>query len=1001
MIRQTAGMLVLGVVGTAAFGVACLRATGGEEGATESAAIHGTTTVDTNYPAVVALRSKFKYGTANGLNYCTATRVGPYTYLTAAHCVASFAQGCAPPSVIEDFANHTVIRISLSGNVDAPDGANLATNLGIKGVAVHPNTYATNFGLCAGTSNNSCQALNVVPGSDAGRDPTPVGSSAGSDLALLWADYTAETFMQNAPLPLAIVTGFGSPSKPTPYSVHADVGSYVTSATAFEIAGFGANDLPAGSPAPRLAGAMRAEMSGNIAQLTFPSTDSVVDCNNSVTTGLSSPYLRLDRTSASAPIVDHGDSGGPAMLKGGTGVGQIPSLTANVDHVVGVVHGGNGAPGCSAGNSTIDGGLNCKAIYSPTYSAVNGTWLDARLVDFDGDGFKDWEDHCPTVASVDNADSNMDAEYILAVQNNAWPYPDSHTPTLNDWQSNIGYVDSWRRTFKGDACDPDSVTTSTPSYKFSNGESSPCDTLTIYQMGGIRTSVGTSGNNCKRLLNTGMKSAGYIGGPWGVAPSQNGDSQPAYCKCALASPLDCNNTFQQCYEANDATFPYASSPASSKWLKATRRTAGIDAQYSAFTLLHQDPSLVNATLAEFEYLSNAWNFRADIGADASAVFWTHVTSFNGSAYDQSIFFENGALTDRNNHYVRIDAASKNGETTVSVPVGINLFVPIWLQVTRAPSMMVPWMLTSTDASSGQARLALKDADGLDVVHPGQMTSAASIVLAPVANGAIVVPADDVLPGAIPEAGYTALVMSSGTARPTGALKVGAAGIIDGAVPYAAGTATTVLVRSFASRRDSLFSIYQSGGDFYLDTETVSEAFRSGGSVLKSAVKLSGVYGPRAMVWNGGENSLFVLDAAPKGGSDYIVQLLRVSLGGDVQQLWELKADTLPAALFMSAGAGGELVITLGAGTNEEVIVVDGFGKALYSLSNTATSVTGPAVINRAGLSIGSQPRLVGGGLGSFTVDLVRRKDLTSGVCAAKWVSDHIATAAAPLLTKGC
>jgi hypothetical protein len=78
--------------------------------------------------------------------------------------------------------------------------------------------------------------------------------------------------------------------------------------------------------------------------------------------------------------------------------------------VTGVIIGTASRAGPIAGNgATLDGG-EAGATYCDTFSPELGFWLDARFLDFDGDGVVDDADNCPVAWNQDQANCNVVAE---------------------------------------------------------------------------------------------------------------------------------------------------------------------------------------------------------------------------------------------------------------------------------------------------------------------------------------------------------------------------------------------------------------------------------------------------------------------------------------------------------------------------------------------------------------------------------------------------------------
>jgi hypothetical protein len=134
-------------------------------------------------------------------------------------------------------------------------------------------------------------------------------------------------------------------------------------------------------------------------------------------------------------------------------------------------------------------------------------------VDKDGDAIPDGIDNCPTVANVDQRNTNEDAERA------------GNQPLV------------------GDACDPNSSTAlAITSAVYDNSLSGSCNNILLSPNGTTIQSF-----SCTLPMVSGLSLTGYIGNDAGTAPQANGTTGPAFCRCASATTDEI--TRQRCFRA--------------------------------------------------------------------------------------------------------------------------------------------------------------------------------------------------------------------------------------------------------------------------------------------------------------------------------------------------------------------------------------------------------------------------------------------------------------------
>ena len=185
------------------------------------------------------------------------------------------------------------------------------------------------------------------------------------------------------------------------------------------------------------------------------------------------------KNSGNRAYSDHGDSGGPVLVGVGDGVALFPTPPTAIPswygmgdrrYVIGVssltahglILGGPCEDGCSENErcvvrgderlcarsctqdshcSNISGGVcdpgpggnfcyGSWSYYAPTFTFENGTWLQQRLGDFDGDGVHNDIDNCPGVknAGVKKTDRQPNCNAIAEIERNAVVLGDACDP---------------------------------------------------------------------------------------------------------------------------------------------------------------------------------------------------------------------------------------------------------------------------------------------------------------------------------------------------------------------------------------------------------------------------------------------------------------------------------------------------------------------------------------------------------------------------------------------
>ncbi len=283
----------------------------------------------------------------------------------------------------------------------------------------------------------------------------------------------------------------------------------------------------------------------------------------------------LDSDGKYGADIDSGDSGGPLLIQGGPSPG-LPELTADEWFVFGI-------SSHTTGGDPADPSAQVDQTFPPTWSPANGPWIEttvrALLTDTDGDGVLNDADNCWTVRNWNQQDSNWDAELELVLtsaspcSDYAWsgqgtgacPTWEGYPPGTGGAPDTPDYVAHFRANYPGDACDSNATTASAAStVPNPTGATAPCQVcVTVQTCTGTSTTCGPSHlpsqQACPTFVNTGLNMTSYIGNLSGDAPSAQGMSAPAFCRCD-AAPSDpnwhrhCEQQASPCTIARDSLF---------------------------------------------------------------------------------------------------------------------------------------------------------------------------------------------------------------------------------------------------------------------------------------------------------------------------------------------------------------------------------------------------------------------------------------------------------------
>jgi hypothetical protein len=317
--------------------------------AESSDAIRGVAARDTRFAAV----GRVFFSAPGWTMGCTGTLIGPRTVLTAAHCVAPVAKGCAQ-SLLLPFGT---FRMTPSGDLSDANAVTYA----IEEIRANPNAYAR-------LSNPSTQCFDTTTGAiTPGAAARDLNIFRSDDIALLRIKIDRRLRPPDAvATPMEVVTSLNGGAPTVAGAVHpvidtahrfgVDAKGVGADAT---VMGFGLADD--GNPWRR----------SGLASFT---QDANWDANDVVTLRHFGVWLDVPTvigpekrwvalTATPAP----GDSGGPLVIVGGTGAGQVPELPSNRAYSMGVL---------SSGNDKV---ATTRTTYAETFGRTNRFLIEVAL----------------------------------------------------------------------------------------------------------------------------------------------------------------------------------------------------------------------------------------------------------------------------------------------------------------------------------------------------------------------------------------------------------------------------------------------------------------------------------------------------------------------------------------------------------------------------------------------------------------------------------------------
>ncbi len=905
---------------------------------------------------------------ANNAGACSGTLVAPDTFLMASHCVAFIDEvggrqcpNSAPSQVgggLTFYANGTTVSLTISA---------------VDGIVVHPEGQS-NVSACKSTDLYNC----------ASPEPTAQITRTSHDLALVHISTLpdASTYPR-----LKVVTDINTNSGGTSYTVHKKLNratEFGPSQLAYDL-GFGKSDfgLPDGASdgiARRLRGQIEfwqpsMDVSGN--DFLWPGSSGFMGCNAPVGPVNTDPTIYMTRTSSGAdafsgPLSDSGDSGSPLLVQGGNGSGQFPELPSG-DIIIGVDSGGTG-PGTYGpvppGKQTM--------WYTPTFGTTNGSWLDSRISDFDGDGTPNYADNCPTVAN-DQANSNWDAELQLALP--SFPSDTGLPPTdFNTWSS----VTHFWSYYKGDACDPDSSTQALTSRKIdSTNKSGACNT---FQCSGCSCSHGSSmgdGGGCPKTMGSGLTMDSWIGNQWGAAKTVTGTAKPAFCPCTAGNVQLCKPAIgADCPVAKDAAVPFGSEI--HNFAAITQGTGSGDTYpFPSVSMNHVDP-VVGYTpstqqpnwdiLSDFPSLVDGGG-GADHRADKWGVLWSHVLTFNNDTGTN----ENAVVVNQNNHYQYGDPYVQDHLDSFPYTNCVNgpIAVPFW-DPWQAVEHEIDWSIAEIDTSSG-VHVFGQSTNGTEELT-SRFTSNALSALSPVTSrSADWLYAADLVTGGLGRGGLrAAVVLKPGSAFITNALTISPSSIDAQASTISPPTPLpSVLFRSFSSKLDTLFDLRQFNTGFETGDLTGWITTGAAASVVSRGAH-SGTYAAMvgATTPTNGDSNITTTFTAPSGTSS-LTFWYKMTCPDTVTYDWATATlydntsgvQTTPLAKICTTNSWTQVSATMTAGHNYSLTLTshdDNYGAdPSYTLYDDLAFSTGSSLVTLGSQTLASE-FTVGGGTSTLS-----------------------------------
>jgi hypothetical protein len=544
-------------------------------------------------------------------------------------------------------------------------------------------------------------------------------------------------------------------------------------------------------------------------------------------------------------------------------------------------------------------------------------------------------------------------------------------PTASDTPA---YVNHFHANYPGDACDTNATTAvSTHSFVTTVG-TAPCTTCT-YLSPGLVSCV--TKQNCPEYLTSGISMTSYIGNATGTATTTTGTSGPAFCRCDQAvNPSGTNPNWHNdcqrqahlpCIIGQHALFPPSNGSSGWRQLSSTTTFRGITQLITPLPTTHQEYS--DSTVASGAFnpnlaVSSQWNFPMDLGTfgapssstSLTGVLWGSVQSFTPvSGESQPV-----ANTPENYSPLKVEITSP---PNFSNPRSVNPFPGCEICGSNVLSGL--WGIDPGDPAwvigvQGAPPIVQNIGSGSQLLGD-RFGSGATAFLNNVANGtwnALV--GDDVVAGvAFRSASLPVVLVTAGTLQVQGAFGVSGAGVVS---PVSVSTdpptaADPADLRSYDAADATLRALHVTSAGATVATVDVIAALSGNQTTTVTAIAGAVPVHPLAMAWSGAETSLYVVDAVPVGVDDdsdhrhrHAIRLVRINRDSIAEELWRLKADTLPDAALLTMSRKNEHVLTVVQDGRTEIATFDISGEPMRSLSIHGKPVAAPILVD-AGFSV--------------------------------------------------
>ena len=594
--------------------------------------------------------------------------------------------------------------------------------------------------------------------------------------------------------------------------------------------------------------------------------------------------------------------------------------------------------------------------------------------------------------------------FAYALQRRSNSLLDGHTPQkVGEVPDLPTYSSYWQKTYPGDACDEQAVTGTGTKEFFEPYETviGCWDEHVIINLS--NSQVWNPTEHCPLTMNTQLKFDAYTGGPagFGLQPGVGAQlSAPAFCKCAAADPVACDNQADKCYAAKDTAYVYGSSPTPSGWKKITAETGGVTGPFFEFPINHQDPMKwfkAQTTSVNWDFVQDLPTFGLPSGSDLIGIGWT-----KDSAYPYGIVNKAPKDNLENSYWPT---------TAHAIPVGsvvIDGYVaPLSYQLQPIPYCdpnpggrvewgQVPFMLTTTGTDGSGVAVVGANSNGVFDAK-SRFVNAANLLLQLYGSQNDMLVASDRIGSQSRDAtDANAVVLVRGTTQIMGAF-VRAGVRIDAQIASTiVGSSAPVALRTFSGANQALYSLSNSSG-WKISSRLLADGLAGRDIVATANVIGAPLANPQAISYNRATDSIMVLDLVPVAGGNALA-LVSVAPTGTANFLWMTGGFpvTTQGRFLLSTTVDGDNIMSVSGVTPNQIDVLqtDRNGRPLGA--NTQAGDLQTAVVGHAaGITVPVRATSDTHSIGAhFT--FVANSDLGFGVCS----STFFKTIAAPFVGFG-